>query len=105
GGCERRQHRAEQHAALVQGTRAAPSVTAVLLFRPCHRLSCPPAQDPSRTLLLKIVSDLLAKDADEVLPAAEELGLRREAVRQLQLSQRERKAGCRNFFWKTFTSC
>ncbi|XP_018589169.1 somatostatin [Scleropages formosus] len=61
--------------------------------------------DPSRTLLLKIVSDLLAKDADEVLPAAEELGLRREAVRQLQLSQRERKAGCRNFFWKTFTSC
>uniref|UniRef100_A0A3Q2VW15 Somatostatin/Cortistatin C-terminal domain-containing protein n=2 Tax=Haplochromini TaxID=319058 RepID=A0A3Q2VW15_HAPBU len=25
--------------------------------------------------------------------------------RHLSLSQRERKAGCRNFFWKTFTSC
>uniref|UniRef100_A0A3Q2YX05 Somatostatin/Cortistatin C-terminal domain-containing protein n=1 Tax=Hippocampus comes TaxID=109280 RepID=A0A3Q2YX05_HIPCM len=25
--------------------------------------------------------------------------------RHLPLGQRERKAGCRNFFWKTFTSC
>lgn len=25
--------------------------------------------------------------------------------RQIPFSQRERKAGCRNFFWKSYTSC
>ncbi|KAL4631447.1 somatostatin-like [Arapaima gigas] len=61
--------------------------------------------DLSHTLLLKLFSDLMVKDGDKVIPVMKELGLRHEAVRQLPLSQRERKAGCRNFFWKTFTSC
>uniref|UniRef100_A0A674PCY3 Somatostatin/Cortistatin C-terminal domain-containing protein n=1 Tax=Takifugu rubripes TaxID=31033 RepID=A0A674PCY3_TAKRU len=38
----------------------------------------------------------------------EEAGVREGEVmmrRQVPFSQRDRKAGCRNFFWKTFTSC
>ncbi|XP_036403520.1 somatostatin-1 [Megalops cyprinoides] len=62
-------------------------------------------KDLSRALLLKIMSDLMTQGGDEVLPEMEELGIREEVARQLPLSQRERKAGCRNFFWKTFTSC
>ncbi|XP_029530341.2 somatostatin-1 [Oncorhynchus nerka] len=65
-------------------------------------------EDLSRTLLLKMMSDLMstAVGENELLPDLEEaLGVREEVVRQLPLSHRERKAGCRNFFWKTFTSC
>ncbi|XP_052315544.1 somatostatin-1-like isoform X2 [Oncorhynchus keta] len=64
-------------------------------------------QDLSHILLLKML-DLMATAAggNEVLPDLEEaLGVRSEVVRQLPLNQRERKAGCRNFYWKTFTSC
>uniref|UniRef100_A0A8C6SNM9 Somatostatin/Cortistatin C-terminal domain-containing protein n=1 Tax=Neogobius melanostomus TaxID=47308 RepID=A0A8C6SNM9_9GOBI len=36
----------------------------------------------------------------------EQLGIRETVMRrQLPLTQRARPAGCRNFFWKTFTSC
>ncbi|KAM6949548.1 somatostatin-1 [Aplochiton taeniatus] len=67
-------------------------------------------EDLTSLLLLKLVTDLVASEENEVLPEligiGEESSLK-EAVarRQLPLSQRERKAGCRNFFWKTFTSC
>ncbi|XP_034082199.1 somatostatin-1A [Gymnodraco acuticeps] len=62
-------------------------------------------------LLLKFVSELLAARGDEMLPELqeeeeEEGGVREEVMRRhLPLSHRERKIGCRNFFWKTFTSC
>lgn len=44
---------------------------------------------------------------DEMLHLLEDKEGGRDRVmrRHLPLSQRERKAGCRNFFWKTFTSC
>ncbi|KAJ8008303.1 hypothetical protein DPEC_G00103440 [Dallia pectoralis] len=64
--------------------------------------------DLSRMLLLLKMSELMnsATGQNEVLPDLEEdLGIREEVVRQLPLTHRERKAGCRNFFWKTFTSC
>ncbi|RXM90491.1 Somatostatin-2 [Acipenser ruthenus] len=48
-------------------------------------------------------SDLL-KPENAILPA-EDSGIRRDATRQLPAPQRDRKAGCKNFFWKTFTSC
>ncbi|KAK1153260.1 somatostatin-1-like [Acipenser oxyrinchus oxyrinchus] len=57
----------------------------------------------SRVLLLKMFSDLL-KPENAILPA-EDSGIRRDVTRQLHVPQRERKAGCKNFFWKTFTSC
>uniref|UniRef100_UPI0037E7352A somatostatin-1A n=1 Tax=Semicossyphus pulcher TaxID=241346 RepID=UPI0037E7352A len=64
-------------------------------------------KDLASLLLLKFVSDLMAARAEEMLPEPEEvLGVREEVMRRhLPLSHRERKAGCRNFFWKTFTSC
>ncbi|XP_071388134.1 somatostatin-1A [Centroberyx affinis] len=65
-------------------------------------------KDLAHLLLLKFVSDLVAARENEVLPELEEeeSGIREAVVRRhLPLSQRERKAGCRNFFWKTFTSC
>ncbi|KAM4611560.1 somatostatin-1 [Polymixia lowei] len=64
-------------------------------------------EDLTRLLILKYVSELVAAGESEVLPElAEESGIREEVARRhLPLSQRERKAGCRNFFWKTFTSC
>ncbi|XP_046905043.1 somatostatin-1 [Hypomesus transpacificus] len=64
-------------------------------------------EDLTRLLLLKLMADPVTVGENEVLTSIEEeLGLREEVTRrQLPLSQRERKAGCRNFFWKTFTSC
>ncbi|XP_036967531.1 somatostatin-1A [Acanthopagrus latus] len=63
-------------------------------------------KDLAHLLLLKFVSELLR--GDEMLPElqGEEIGVREEVMRRhLPVAQRERKAGCRNFFWKTFTSC
>ncbi|KAM7366290.1 hypothetical protein PAMP_015741 [Pampus punctatissimus] len=64
-------------------------------------------KDLAHLLLLKFVSETMAARVDEMLPELnEELGVREEMMRRhLPLSQRDRKAGCRNFFWKTFTSC
>ncbi|XP_070711074.1 somatostatin-1A [Pempheris klunzingeri] len=68
-------------------------------------------KDPADLLLLEFVSELMAAKEDQMLPELEvdkeeEVGDREEVMRRhLPLSQRERKAGCRNFFWKTFTSC
>uniref|UniRef100_A0A672GJY0 Somatostatin/Cortistatin C-terminal domain-containing protein n=1 Tax=Salarias fasciatus TaxID=181472 RepID=A0A672GJY0_SALFA len=76
------------------------------------------ASDVSRLLLLNYMSDRAAARGEELLRELEEeeeaaaaaaaaaAGGREEVRRRhLPLSQRERKAGCRNFFWKTFTSC
>ncbi|XP_051285047.1 somatostatin-1A [Dicentrarchus labrax] len=66
-------------------------------------------KDLAHLLLLKFVSELMAARGDEMFPEpeeAEEAGVREEVMRRhVPFSQRERKAGCRNFFWKTFTSC
>ncbi|XP_068569421.1 somatostatin-1A [Cebidichthys violaceus] len=65
-------------------------------------------KDLTYLLLLKFVSDLTAARGNGMLPEleVEGEGVREEVMRRhLPLTQRERKAGCRNFFWKTFTSC
>ncbi|KAM9717702.1 somatostatin isoform 1-T2 [Menidia menidia] len=65
-------------------------------------------QDLSRLLLLRFAFGLTGPRGQEMLGEVdeEELGdsdhLKR---RHIRFSQRERKAGCRSFFWKTFTSC
>ncbi|XP_020777719.1 somatostatin-1A [Boleophthalmus pectinirostris] len=63
--------------------------------------------DLAQLILVQLLSDLMAVNNVEVEPRLEEqLGIRETVMRrQLPLTQRERKAGCRNFFWKTFTSC
>ncbi|MBN3291787.1 SMS1B protein, partial [Polypterus senegalus] len=50
-----------------------------------------------------LVGDMASVDLDEPL----ESRLEERAVynRLSQLPQRDRKAPCKNFFWKTFTSC
>ncbi|XP_062449410.1 cortistatin isoform X3 [Rhea pennata] len=60
--------------------------------------------------LLKMLADLLEDAGHEAAsPDFEEEGKleeERAALGRLaQLSQRDRKAPCKNFFWKTFTSC
>ncbi|XP_042739390.1 somatostatin-2-like isoform X4 [Lagopus leucura] len=61
-----------------------------------------------RDALLKMLAGLL-ESADVASPDLEEEGKleeERAALGRLaQLSQRDRKAPCKNFFWKTFTSC
>ncbi|KAI7814153.1 putative somatostatin-1-like [Triplophysa rosa] len=62
-------------------------------------------KDLSQLLLLKHLSESVAPEEKDVLTSIDDLDVRNEVVRELPLSQRERKAGCRNFYWKTFTSC
>ncbi|XP_058636384.1 somatostatin-1A [Onychostoma macrolepis] len=61
-------------------------------------------QDLSR-LLLKQLSESVVPEEKDALESIDDLEVRNEVVRQIPVSQRERKAGCRNFYWKTFTSC
>ncbi|CAI9570544.1 unnamed protein product [Staurois parvus] len=58
--------------------------------------------EPSQTDNEALESDDLPRGAeqDEV-----RLELERSANSSPALAPRERKAGCKNFFWKTFTSC
>ncbi|XP_048375116.1 somatostatin-2-like [Sphaerodactylus townsendi] len=68
-----------------------------------------------RGLILKMLADLLDEvdmhhetttslDSDD--PLAGELEEEHSILEQLsQATQRERKAPCKNFFWKTFTAC
>uniref|UniRef100_G3NKN8 Somatostatin 1 n=1 Tax=Gasterosteus aculeatus TaxID=69293 RepID=G3NKN8_GASAC len=73
-------------------------------------------QDMSRASLVELLlSDLLqvqneALEEENLAPAGGEpeevhLDLERAADAGPLLGPRERKAGCKNFFWKTFTSC
>ncbi|XP_034733740.1 cortistatin [Etheostoma cragini] len=76
-------------------------------------------RDPSKErkeLILKLLSELLDEPLDNnVLPGEAALvdleeplvsRLEQRAVyNRLSLPQRDRKAPCKNFFWKTFTSC
>ncbi|XP_035535556.1 somatostatin 1, tandem duplicate 1 [Morone saxatilis] len=72
--------------------------------------------DMSRSSLAELLlSDLLQVEnealEEENFPLAEgepediHMDLERAAGSGPLLAPRERKAGCKNFFWKTFTSC
>uniref|UniRef100_A0A8D3ECT8 Somatostatin family member 7 n=1 Tax=Scophthalmus maximus TaxID=52904 RepID=A0A8D3ECT8_SCOMX len=52
-----------------------------------------------KELILKLVAPL---DLEEPLESRLE---ERAVYNRLSLPQRDRKAPCKNFFWKTFTSC
>ncbi|KAI5095588.1 cortistatin precursor [Silurus meridionalis] len=59
-------------------------------------------------LLDSMDSNLLAEDLvplEEEEPIESRLEERAVYNRLAQLPQRDRKAPCKNFFWKTFTSC
>uniref|UniRef100_UPI00398E5D55 somatostatin-1-like n=1 Tax=Pristiophorus japonicus TaxID=55135 RepID=UPI00398E5D55 len=63
-----------------------------------------PAQELSRITLLRLLSDLLRSE-NNVSPSSDKRGLAQEEIFRRWNSPRDRKAGCKNFFWKTFTSC
>ncbi|KAK5868167.1 hypothetical protein PBY51_009206 [Eleginops maclovinus] len=75
----------------------------------------PLKQELSRASLAELLlSDLLQENEaleEDGFPAAAgepenvRVDLERDAAAGPLLSPRERKAGCKNFFWKTFTSC
>lgn len=64
-------------------------------------------------ILLKFVSEATAAEREMLLLPEEDEeeeeeaggGGRMRVQRQIPFSQRERKAGCRSFFWKSYTSC
>lgn len=86
------------------GTGLHPSLSLAL---------CPQEQSTVRKdAILKMLAGLLDSvdtGREAASPDVEEEGKLEEerAVlgRLAQLSQRDRKAPCKNFFWKTFTSC
>ncbi|NWH93917.1 SMS2 protein, partial [Aegithalos caudatus] len=60
--------------------------------------------------ILKMLAGLLDAGREETFPGVPEeeegrLQEERAVARPAPLSQRDRKAPCKNFFWKTFTSC
>uniref|UniRef100_A0A3Q2Q5F7 Somatostatin/Cortistatin C-terminal domain-containing protein n=1 Tax=Fundulus heteroclitus TaxID=8078 RepID=A0A3Q2Q5F7_FUNHE len=66
-------------------------------------------QDLTDLLLLRFMSELMASGGEELHHELEEdeFGGGRERLtrRHIRFAHRARKAGCRNFFWKSFTSC
>uniref|UniRef100_A0A8V0YEZ4 Somatostatin 1 n=1 Tax=Gallus gallus TaxID=9031 RepID=A0A8V0YEZ4_CHICK len=79
---------------------AAPAVPAEVPG--CRRREAELLSEPSQTENEALESEDLSRGAeqDEV-----RLELERSANSNPALAPRERKAGCKNFFWKTFTSC
>ncbi|XP_072447400.1 somatostatin-1A-like [Chiloscyllium punctatum] len=61
-------------------------------------------EELSRSVVLKLLTELLRADRS-ALPRFERRGLGQEQMVRRWNSPRDRKAGCKNFFWKTFTSC
>ncbi|XP_054880438.1 LOW QUALITY PROTEIN: somatostatin-1-like [Poeciliopsis prolifica] len=63
-------------------------------------------KDLTGLLLLRFMSELMASRGEEMQEEEDERGGRQRLMRRhVRFTHRERKAGCRNFFWKTFTSC
>ncbi|KAG7253577.1 hypothetical protein CRUP_000619 [Coryphaenoides rupestris] len=88
-------------AALLLGSSAAPSDTA--LRQLLQRSLLAPMQG-NEDLVRSSLAQLLAQS--EALEAGEPGAAGRDLERSSpMLAPRERKAGCKNFFWKTFTSC
>lgn len=82
---------------------------------PLHPLICVQELSKERKeLILKLVSGLLDGALDTNMLPVETVDLEeplesrleeRAVYNRLSLPQRDRKAPCKNFFWKTFTSC
>ncbi|XP_029922450.1 somatostatin 1, tandem duplicate 1 [Myripristis murdjan] len=68
-------------------------------------------QDVSRSSVAELLADLLQVEneaLEEDFPLGgepEDVHVDLERAAGPLLAPRERKAGCKNFFWKTFTSC
>ncbi|TRY90714.1 hypothetical protein DNTS_003871 [Danionella cerebrum] len=96
----------------VSSVSAAPSDTKLRQLLQRSLLSPAGKQELARYTLADLLSELVQAENEALEPedlsrAAEREDVRLELERAAApvLAPRERKAGCKNFFWKTFTSC
>ncbi|XP_067827959.1 somatostatin-1A-like [Heptranchias perlo] len=61
-------------------------------------------EELSRIMVLRLISDLLRSE-NKAFPSSDKRDLLQDGTVHRLNSPRDRKAGCKNFFWKTFTSC
>ncbi|XP_056329787.1 somatostatin 1, tandem duplicate 1 [Danio aesculapii] len=96
----------------VSSVSAAPSDAKLRQLLQRSLLNPAGKQELARYTLADLLSDLVQAENEALEPedlsrAAEKDDVRLELERAAgpMLAPRERKAGCKNFFWKTFTSC
>ncbi|MGH0138050.1 UNVERIFIED_CONTAM: hypothetical protein FKN15_064161 [Acipenser sinensis] len=82
--------------------------------RYCEAIDLQGIEELLKYSLAELLSELAQSEndalaSDELSRAAEQNDVRLELERSANgnpaMAPRERKAGCKNFFWKTFTSC
>ncbi|XP_048836081.1 somatostatin 1, tandem duplicate 1 [Brienomyrus brachyistius] len=96
----------------VSSVSAAPSDLKLRQLLQRSLLAPASKQDLARHALEELLAEVVrveneALEPDDLSRGAdqEELHLELERAAGPALAPRERKAGCKNFFWKTFTSC
>ncbi|KAJ7995421.1 hypothetical protein DPEC_G00244400 [Dallia pectoralis] len=94
----------------ISSVSAAPSEAKLRLLLQRSLMTPAGKQELNRYTLAELLSELAQAENEAI--ESEDLGVDQEDVRlELEraanplLAPRERKAGCKNFFWKTFTSC
>ncbi|XP_062328973.1 somatostatin 1, tandem duplicate 1 [Osmerus eperlanus] len=99
-------------ALVISSVSAAPSDAKLRQLLQRSLLAPAGKQELARYTLAELLSELVqaeneAMDSEDLSRGAEQEDVRLELERAAgpQLAPRERKAGCKNFFWKTFTSC
>ncbi|KAJ8270830.1 hypothetical protein GJAV_G00119760 [Gymnothorax javanicus] len=96
----------------VNGLSGAPSDVRFRQFLQRSFIAPASKQELDRYTVAELLSELVqseneALESEELTrrTVEEEPRLQLERGTNLFMAPRERKAGCKNFFWKTFTSC
>ncbi|XP_035277329.1 somatostatin-1A-like [Anguilla rostrata] len=96
----------------INGLSGAPSDLRFRQFLQRSFIAPESKQDLDRYSVAELLSELVqsengALESEELTrrAALEEPRFQLERGANVFLAPRERKAGCKNFFWKTFTSC
>ncbi|KAK1786130.1 hypothetical protein P4O66_017860 [Electrophorus voltai] len=96
----------------VSSVSGAPSDAKLRQFLQRSLVAPSGKQELARYTLAELLSELAqaeneAMESDDLSRGTEQEDVRLELERAAgpMLAPRERKAGCKNFFWKTFTSC
>ncbi|ROL45181.1 somatostatin 1, tandem duplicate 1 [Chanodichthys erythropterus] len=96
----------------VSSVSAAPSDAKLRQLLQRSLLNPAGKQELARYTLTDLLSDLVQAENEVLEPEdlsraveKDEVRLELERAAGPMLAPRERKAGCKNFFWKTFTSC
>ncbi|CAL8334347.1 unnamed protein product [Boreogadus saida] len=94
-------------AAMLSGSSAAPSDTKLRQLLQRSLLAPMPGQEETVRYTLAQLLTELAQAENEALGTDDQDDERMDLERAASpmMAPRERKAGCKNFFWKTFTSC